>query len=43
MNKGQVTIKDIARELGISPSAVSKALKGHPDIVRKQKSRQRTR
>ncbi len=32
MNKGQVTIKDIARELGISPSTVSKALKGHPDI-----------
>lgn len=32
MNKGKVTIKDIARELGISPSTVSKALKGHPDI-----------
>jgi LacI family transcriptional regulator len=32
MNSGQVTIKDIARELGISPSTVSKALKGHPDI-----------
>ncbi len=32
MNKGQVTIKDIARELGISPSTVSKALKGHRDI-----------
>lgn len=32
MKKGQVTIKDIARELGISPSTVSKALKGHPDI-----------
>ena len=32
MNKGQVTIKDIARELGISPSTVSKALKEHPDI-----------
>ena len=30
--KRQVTIKDIARELGISPSTVSKALKGHPDI-----------
>jgi LacI family transcriptional regulator len=28
-----VTIKDIARELGISPSTVSKALKGHPDIA----------
>lgn len=32
MNTGQVTIKDIARELGISPSTVSKALKDHPDI-----------
>jgi len=32
MNKGQVTIKDIAKELGISPSTVSKALKGHHDI-----------
>jgi DNA-binding LacI/PurR family transcriptional regulator len=32
MHKGQITIKDIARELGISPSTVSKALKGHHDI-----------
>jgi DNA-binding LacI/PurR family transcriptional regulator len=32
IHKGQVTIKDIARELGISPSTVSKALKGHPEI-----------
>lgn len=32
MNKGQITIKDIASELGISPSTVSKALKGHRDI-----------
>jgi DNA-binding LacI/PurR family transcriptional regulator len=32
MNKAQVTIKDIARELGISPSTVSKALSGNPDI-----------
>jgi len=32
MNMGKVTIKDIARELGISPSTVSKALKGHKDI-----------
>src|SRR5512136_2667707 len=32
MKKGQVTIKDIAKELGISPSTVSKALKEHPDI-----------
>ncbi len=29
---GQVTIKDIARELNISPSTVSRALKDHPDI-----------
>jgi DNA-binding LacI/PurR family transcriptional regulator len=32
MHKGKITIKDIARELGISPSTVSKALKGHHDI-----------
>jgi DNA-binding LacI/PurR family transcriptional regulator len=32
MEKDRVTIKDIAEELGISPSTVSKALKGHPDI-----------
>jgi LacI family transcriptional regulator len=32
MQKGQVTIKDIAKELGIAPSTVSKALKGHHDI-----------
>jgi len=32
MHKGNVTIKDIARELGISPSTVSRALKDHPDI-----------
>lgn len=32
MNRTHVTIKDIARELGISPSTVSKALKGHQDI-----------
>ncbi len=32
MLKGQITLKDIARELGISPSTVSKALKGHRDI-----------
>ncbi len=27
-----ITIKDIARELGVSPSTVSRALKDHPDI-----------
>ena len=32
MKSSQVTIKDIARELGISPSTVSRAMKDHPDI-----------
>lgn len=32
MKSSQITIKDIARELGISPSTVSRALKDHPDI-----------
>ncbi|RPI44257.1 MAG: LacI family transcriptional regulator, partial [Bacteroidetes bacterium] len=32
MRSHQVTIKDIARELGISPSTVSRSLKDHPDI-----------
>ena len=32
MNKPQITIKDIARELGVSPSTVSRALKNNPDI-----------
>lgn len=32
MKNGLVTIKDIARELKISPSTVSRALKNHPDI-----------
>ncbi len=36
---GQVTIKDIARELGISPSTVSKALKNHPDINKDTKKK----
>ena len=30
--KRQVTIKDIAEKLGISPSTVSRSLKDHPDI-----------
>ena len=33
------TIKDIARLLGISPSTVSRALRGHPDISPKTKQR----
>lgn len=37
MKFSQVTIKDIARELGISPSTVSRALKDHPDISSKTK------
>lgn len=32
MKGHQVTIKDIARELGVSPSTVSRSLKDHPDI-----------
>ena len=32
MKKPQITIKDIARGLNISPSTVSRALKNHPDI-----------
>ncbi|MDP4183915.1 MAG: LacI family DNA-binding transcriptional regulator [Bacteroidota bacterium] len=32
MRSSQITIKDIAKQLGISPSTVSRALKNHPDI-----------
>lgn len=32
MNKSQITIKDIARALNVSPSTVSRALKDNPDI-----------
>ena len=32
MHSGHVTIKDIARILGVAPSTVSRALQGHPDI-----------
>lgn len=32
MKSSPITIKDIARELKISPSTVSRALKNHPDI-----------
>lgn len=37
MKSGQITIKDLARELGISPSTVSRALKDHPGISDKTK------
>lgn len=30
--KHQLTLKDIARELGLAVSTVSRALKSHPDI-----------
>ena len=39
MQNHQVTIKDIAKELGISPSTVSRALKDHPDISTKTKDK----
>jgi len=39
MNKPQITIKDIARALNISPSTVSRALKNHPDISQDTKDR----
>jgi len=32
MRSAQITIKDIASRLGISPSTVSRALRNHPDI-----------
>jgi len=37
MKKPQITIKDIARALNISPSTVSRALKNHPDISQETK------
>ena len=37
MKTSQITIKDIARELGISPSTVSRALIDHPDISQETK------
>ncbi len=30
--KAHITIKDLAKELGLSPSTISRALKDHPDI-----------
>jgi len=41
MKSHLVTIKDIARELGISPSTVSRALKDHPDISPQTKTQVR--
>jgi DNA-binding LacI/PurR family transcriptional regulator len=38
MKQHQVTIKDIAKELGISFSTVSRALKDHPDISQDTKN-----
>ena len=35
----QFTIKDLARELGVSPSTVSRALRDHPDISDATKKR----
>ena len=37
MKSGLVTIKDLARELKISASTVSRALKNHPDISEETK------
>ncbi|WP_020533695.1 LacI family DNA-binding transcriptional regulator [Flexithrix dorotheae] len=37
MKSGQVTIKDLARELKISAATVSRALKDHPDISKSTK------
>lgn len=37
--KTSITIKDIARKLGVSPSTVSRALKNHPDISENTKNK----
>ncbi len=37
MKKQQITIKDIAKELNISPSTVSRSLADHPDISQETK------
>jgi LacI family transcriptional regulator len=41
MKNNPVSINDIARELGVSPSTVSRALKDHPSISRDTKHRVR--
>lgn len=38
MNKPQITIKDIAKALNVSPSTVSRALKDNPDISRETRN-----
>lgn len=38
MNKPQITIKDIAKALGVSPSTVSRALKNNPDISKETRN-----
>jgi len=42
MKHHQITIKDIAQQLGISPSTVSRALKDHPDISALTKNKVKT-
>lgn len=42
MEKRQITIKDIAKALNVSPSTVSRSLADHPDISRKTKNRVQT-
>ncbi len=39
MRNHQITIKDLAKQLGISPSTVSRALKDHPDISEHTKTK----
>ena len=42
MRKRQITIKDIAKALSISPSTVSRSLADHPDISRETKDMVKT-
>ena len=37
MDRRQITLKDIARELKLSPSTVSRALRNHPAISKETK------
>ncbi len=39
MDKRQITLKDIAKELDLSPSTVSRALRNHPAISKETKNR----